>query len=338
MNGNILINDIKTKSFKRLYYIHGHEQYLKDYYYSEIKKKAVSSMREFNIIEFDSKALDLSIFSDTINSYPVMGEYKLIGVIDFDNSIIASKEKKETLKSILKNIPPFSIVVFFDTALKDEQKSTPLSQLVVSAGGADVVLDKPAPSNLAAWLKRIFKSYDKQILQDDLYYFMETADSDMLALKNEAKKLCQAVEDVKITKEDIDNIVTKSIDANRFEITDALYSRNFDKLFSVIDKLYKQGCEHLDIANVFYRAFIDMYRARSAMEEGISSKEMADDFKINVYGAAKVMKNVQNMRMPYLIYCLNRCWDLDLSLKSARLGGRELITAFIYDITAKLNE
>ena len=338
MAGNIIADDIKAKSFRRLYYIHGKEQYLKDYYYSELKKKAVTNMREFNSIEFDGKALDLNIFNDTISSYPVMSEIKFIGVIDFDNSLISTKEKKETLKSILQSIPDFTIVVFFESDLKSEQKNPALSQIIAAVKGADVVLDKPTPSSLAAWLKRIFKSYKKQISQNDLYYLLELAPSDMLSLKNEVVKLCEAVESEQITKTDIDNVVTKSIDANRFEIIDAVYQRDFDKLFSIIDKLYKQGCEHLDIANVFYRAFLDMYRARTALEEGVSSKELADDFKINIYGASKAIKNVKNIRLKYLKYCLNRLVELDESLKSSKVDGRQLIVAFVYDITSKLDE
>lgn len=331
MSLKILNNNLKNKSFSALYYIFGEEEYLKEYYFSEIKKCAVTELPEFNVIEFDSKNFEYIDFTNAVNSYPVMSDKKLVTVTDFDNSLLKKDFTKEFV-GFLKNIPDYCIVVFFDTALKSVTASNPLEKAISSAGGVAVQVKKPDISSLSVWAKKHFASAGKAISNDDLHYLIEIADNDMMSLGNEISKLCNYVEGESVTKDDIDRLVTKSIEANRFEIVDAFCAKNYTKIFHILDKLYKQCIDEIMIANIFYRAFSDMWKAKLAIISGKTSAELANDFKLNPYAANKIIKNSKMISKNVLDCALMLSLKLDKDLKSTPFNKKDLIITYISDI------
>ena len=58
MSVKTITENLKTGNFSSLYYLYGDEEYLKQYYYGELRSKVVTDLAEFNVIEFDSKNFD----------------------------------------------------------------------------------------------------------------------------------------------------------------------------------------------------------------------------------------------------------------------------------------
>lgn len=331
MSVKILNDDLKSNNFSSLYYIHGEEEYLKKFYFSELKSKVVRECVEFNVIEFDEKNFTYIDFTNAINSYPIMSDKKLVTVVDFDNSLLKKDFTKDFVE-FLKNIPEYCVVVFFDSELKKISSSNPLLKCITSAKGLSVEVKRPDTTSLAGWANRHFKSFKKTISKEDLLYFLELADCDMLSLSNEISKLCNFVQDDVITKTHIECIVTKSIETNRYEITDAFCSRNYSKLFDIVNKLHKQCVDEIMISNIFYRAFVDMWKAKLATAKLKSSSDFASDFKINPYAATKIIKNSKLIPKEVLNGCLQLCLKLDKDLKSTPFNKKDLISVFIASI------
>ncbi len=331
MSIKILNENIKNASFLPLYYIYGDEEYLKQHYYSEIKNKSVTVMPEFNFFEFDAKTFSYVDFTNCVNSYPVMADHKTVAVVDFDNSLLKKDFTKE-LTAFLKTVPEFCTVVFIDTALKNKTSTNPLLKVINAAGGIVIEVKSPDASSLAAWCKRHFKSGGKTISNDDLRYLIEIADSDMLSLNNEISKLCNYVSADAVTRSDIDKLVTHSIEANRFGIADAFCSGKYDDIFDIVDKLYKQNVDDIMISNLFYRTFVDMWKAKLAVLAGKTSADMARDFGINPYGASKAMKNARMLSMGFLNEAVMLSLKLDIELKSTPYNKRNLIVTYIASI------
>lgn len=331
MSIKILNENLKSLNFNSLYYIYGEEEYLKNYYFSALKEKAVTELVEFNVIEFDSKNFNYLDFCNTVNSYPVMSERKLVTVTDFDNSLLKGNFTKEFV-AFLKDIPDFCTVVFFDGPLKNITSSNPLLKAVTASNGVAIEVKHPDMKSLTNWAIRHFKNFGKTVFEQDVHYLIDIADSDMMSLSNEISKLCNYVVDAQVTKADIDKLVTKSIDTNRYEIAEAFCDFNYDKLLSIIDKLYKQNVDDIVISNLFYRSFGDMYKAKLALEVGRRSADFAADFKLNPYAATKIMKNAQKLTKATLEKSVILALKLDRDLKSTQLNKRGLIFTFIAEL------
>ncbi len=327
MSVKILSDNIKSKNFSTLYYIYGEEEYLKNYYYNELKQKSVTDFFEFNIVEFDNKNFDYLDFCNSVNSYPVMAEHKFVGVIDFDNSMINNE-----FTSFLKNIPQFCTVAFFDTEVKKATNKNVLEQAITDANGVCVKVSKPTESSLAAWVTRHFKKNNKTISTSDVNYIIAIADNDMRLLSNEINKLCSYVSGDTITRSDIEKLVTKSIEANRFEISDAFCHKDYDKVLDIVDKLYKQNVDDIVIANIFYRTFTDLWKAKVSVMSSKAATDLKNDFGINQYGAMKLIKNSQKLSFEFLETGIALSKQLDINLKSTSLNQRDLITVYIADL------
>ena len=331
MSVKILNENLKSKNFSTLYYIFGEEEYLKNFYFSQLKSNVVQDLPEFNITEFDSKTYNFLDFSNSVNSYPMMAEKKLVTVVDFDNSVLKGNASKE-LSSFLKTIPEFCVVAFFDSQAKTITPSNPLQKLIASAGGVCVEVKKPDMRSLSSWVNRHFKSYNKTISTEDMNYLIDIADCDMMSLDNEINKLCTYVTGEIVTKGDIDKIVTRSIETNRYEIADAFCNKNYSKIFEIVDLLYKQCVEDIVIANLFYRAFSDIWKAKLSSTSRKSASDLSKDFKLNPYAVNRILKNADKLPLSVLERIVHLSLRLDIDLKSTPFDKKGLLLTYVASI------
>ncbi len=327
MSLDILKEKIKEKELAGLFYLCGDEEYLKDYYYRSIRKKSVSELPEFNISELPGENLSLNTLDNLINSFPMMSDYKFIGITDLDRGLLKEDYKKE-LSRILSELPEYACVVFLDTVQK-EGRDAALEKIIAKAGGLVVVIDKPGQAQLAAWGKRHFKSLGKNISGDDMYYILRIAENDMLSLKNEIVKIAAYSKQDNISRQDIDAVITKSLETNRFALGEALSRRDFPTAMRVIDDLYAQNYDDIQIANLIYRCLVDLLRATWAMAAGKRNTDMKNDFGMHEYGAAKMIRAARGLSEKQLIESVDLCFECDVRLKSEAGDKKEMIYQLI---------
>lgn len=331
MSLELLKEKIKNKDFSMVFYLYGEEEYLKDHYYQTIRKKSVSEMREFNVHELDGENLTLNSLENIMNSFPMMSERKFIGIVDVAHDLLKEDFKKELLR-ILSNAPKYACVVFLDTAKKGGQDSV-LQRLITKAGGLAVNIEQPGQSQLAAWGKRHFKSLGKEISGEDMYYILRIGENDMLSLKNEISKIASFATQTKITREDINAVITKSLETNRFALGEALAKRDFRNVMRVVNDLYAQEYDDIQIANLIYRCLVDLLRATWALSAGKRNTDMKKDFDMHEYGAAKMMRACKALSEDQLIRCVNLCYDYELRLKSESGDKREMVYQLICQLS-----
>ena len=323
MSLDALKTKIKNKDFAGLFYLYGEEEYLKDYYYHTIMKKSVTDLREFNVFEFSGEDLSLNSLENMVNSFPMMSDRKFVGIVDLEHDLLKEDYKKELLR-ILSDIPEYACVVFLDTAQKGGQDSV-LQRLIVKAGGLAVNLQRPNASYLASWGKRQFKTAGKEISGDDMYYILEVGENNMLSLQNEIKKIAAFAAGQTVTREDIDAVITKSLETNRFALGEALTKRDFPTVMRVVNDLYAQEYDDIQIANLIYRSLVDLLRASWANRACKRNIDMKADFGMHEYGAAKMMRACKAMTERQLIRCVNMCLECETRLKSETGDKREMV-------------
>ncbi len=334
MSVKTIIENLKAGNFSSLYYIYGDEEYLKQHYYGELRLKTVTDLVEFNVIEFDSKNFDYTDFCNCVNSYPVMADRKFVGVTDFNNSLLTSDFQKK-FAEFLKEIPEFCTVVFYDTEFKKVSGKNKLEQAVAQAGGVVASVDKPSASGLMSWCARHFKKAGKTISADDLNYMLSITDTDMRSLVNEISKLCSYVSEETVTREHIDAVVVRSIEANRYEIASAFAASDYQKVFDIVDKMYKQNIEEILIVGTFYYAFVDLWKTKLATDCGRPSADIVNGLGVNQFAVRNALRNSKNLDRRFLSECIKASLELDMRLKSIQCNKRDMITAYIADLVSR---
>ena len=328
MSLDILKKKLKEKDTAGLYYLCGAEEYLKSYYYEEMKKKTVTEMREFNITEPDGKDLSLNTLENAVNSFPMFSERKFVGIVDLAHDLLKKEEYKTELLRIISDLPDYVCLVFLDTAVKEGTDAS-LKKIVEKAKGTVVSVDRPTQGALAAWGKRHFQKLGKNISNENMQYILMTAENDMITLKNEIMKIASFSAGETVTRQEIDAVITRSLETNRFALSDALSKRDFNSAVRVIKDLYAQNYDDIQIVNLIYRVIVDLLRASWAMSGVKTNNDIARDFGMNPYGAAKMMRYARGLTQKQLVDCLDACLSSEVAIKQDGGDKREIVYGLI---------
>ena len=76
---------IRQRQPERLYFFHGEEKFLLNYYLQQLKRILVEDLTEsFNFHKFTQETFDIREFDDAMNNLPMMAESTFILVDDID--------------------------------------------------------------------------------------------------------------------------------------------------------------------------------------------------------------------------------------------------------------
>ncbi len=106
-----LKQDIRDKNLGKLYFLHGEETYLRDYYFGEMKKQLLDGgMGTFNLHQLEGKELSPHKLEEVVDCLPMMADRTLIVVSDFD-FFKAGESDREKYGEIFENLPDYCCLV-----------------------------------------------------------------------------------------------------------------------------------------------------------------------------------------------------------------------------------
>lgn len=324
---------LKKGEILPIYLFYGDEDYLKNYYFDELQKKILGGNKDFNFTVFEGKDLELQELSDALESYPLMSDKKLIVIKNLN--ITEQSEIKEYITENIKSLPDFSVLLIYEDIIElDDKKDAKAISFInlINKTGLSVNFRKAEEKDLVNWADRHIKSRGYKADLSTIRYMLSVCDNSMNVLINEIEKLCGYANDFEITKKDIDDIVTRTIDSRIFDLTDAIAGRDYSKAFSVLDELFFLKYTDTVIAGSIYRAFINLYNIKMASMQGIQAYEAAKDLGLKDFVASKYRRFCENMSEEFLRNCLYKCEKADIDLKSSYSEKRVIIERLIGEI------
>ena len=118
----------------------------------------------------------------------------------------------------IEEIKAYNIVIF----IEEEAEKNNLYQLIEKQGKV-CAFEKQTPTQIASRLKAIFNGYKVNIEDSTLKYFIESCGTSMQELINESRKLIEYTgENGTVTKQTIDLLCMKEVNAVIFSLTDSL--------------------------------------------------------------------------------------------------------------------
>lgn len=343
MNADTLKEDLKSGNFHRLYLLYGDENYLKEAYIGRIAAKAVAKGTEgFNLHRFDGDAFDLHRFESAVESVPVLGGCKCVIVRDLDPDGCPQAIWKDFM-SILGEIPEGCVVVVaFDAVRPDPRKSSRFKALAAAAEklGAAAELKHPTPAELEKWAyKRIAKS-GCAISPACLSYLVEICGDDMNRLSGELRKFCACADGGEITREMVDGLAARPLNASVYDLARAVVAGNAKKALRLLDELFYRREEPVAILATLSGAFCDLYRARAALDSGAGAAELTRDFnyKGREFRARNALRDCRPADLTLLGRCVGLLFEADGKLKGSRTDSRVLLEQLIVRMGALYGE
>jgi len=145
----------------------------------------------------------------------------------------------------------------------------------------------------ATYVIKTLAAYDIKVTQDIADYMVASCTSDKLLLINEFKKITSYLEKGSIlTKEDIDYICVKTLNAKVFDMLDLAVAKKTDEAIYKLKELLDQKESAIGISIMLFKQIKQMYMIKLLEKEG-AINNIAETLGIHPFVYRKLSYNVK---------------------------------------------
>ncbi len=288
-----LKNEIKNGA-RNVFILYGNDGYLKKNYTRKICAPYAQEDDVFNFQKFSGEC-DLQDVYDAVLQFPMMSEKKVVILTDYDFEKCSKSDFDKLCTIISENPDTCVFILLFDVMEVVAKKNTKLSKLVSLAEKNNGIAAELNHRTLPELVKMLTTGAQKRGCSFDsaaARYLVETAGEDINTLKNELEKLCGYVKNGEITKQTVDLVCIKTVEASVYSLSKHIIECNMTAALKVLDELFYLKVEPIIILSTISGFYVDMYRAFIGKERAKTSDEIAKEF--GYFGREFVIRNAMS--------------------------------------------
>ncbi len=334
-----LKKEISSQNLSNGYILFGEDSYLKKMYLDKIIDKTSGADSAFDLQIF-SNSCELQQVFDAVMQYPMSSERSCVVLNDYDFEKVAKSEFENLCNLLLELNDSCVFVMRFDAIPFDSKKSSRAKHLISAleeGGGKAVCLNYRGPEQLAKMLSDGAFKRGSRMDSATARYLVESVGNDINALHNELEKLCFYAKGEMITKQMVDLVCTKSVDASVYDLASKILALNATGALELLDELFYMHTEPIIILHSISAVYIDMYRVLAAENSGGSFTEVPSVFasyKNKEFVLKRAKANLKNFDFKRLRLSLKALMDADSAIKNfsgnERLILEELVVKLCY--------
>lgn len=329
---------LHTGDLAQLYIFSGEESYLRMHYLNACRQAIIgdSPFAEFNLFEFDGKAMSPNDLRDAIESYPAMAERKLVIVHDFDLYKMPSAFS-DFLPALLSDLPDYICLIFhYDVMECKPDKRTKIHQ-ILSKAGHFVQFEHLDERQLIDWVRRRFHALDCGIDDDTARYLIFLCGTSMTNLITEIEKAAAFCTTGVVKRYHIDAVCTKVLDAVIFDLSDAITERQFDRAIGLVNDLLAQKNTEVTIFSTISRHMQRLYAAKLNENARGTEKELLSLLgSASPYYARRIRSAAHRLPESWLRQSVLLCGQTDAALKNNSAEKQKLIELALLEMAAGL--
>lgn len=319
---------LKSGELEHLYFFYGEERFLRDHYLTMLQDKLLEGpTRDFNFHRLDADHVDLRELADAVDALPMMAQSSLVQVEDWELHKLPEADLK-ALVEILSDIPDYCTVVFLfdtvefhvDTSEKADERKKKLQE--VKKLGLPVEFVHQSRRELNGWIRRHFKIHGKEIGDRQCEYLSFLTGGDMTTLLGEIDKIAAYVSGEVITEADIAAVVTPVLDAQVFDLTDAIAEGDYEKALVKLRTLLQMQEEPIPLLAAIGGQLRRLMYAKVAIGAGRGESGVAELMKAasgrapHPYVLQKTITMSRRVTEQFCARAITLCLETDASLKS----------------------
>ena len=267
---------LRQNELSPVYFLYGREVFLSEGYLRKIQEKAVRKGTEsFNLQRFDGGELDMVSLQVAEEGMPMMAERKCVTLMN-PNLEKMRKEDFDALLEIVKDPNPACVFIIYVAAFELNAKKMPrVRKLIEAVAGIGTVVEfsPRTQGDLVKFLKTRFQKAGLTIEGPVASAMIARCGSTLEILSGEADKLIAYKGEGTVTREDVELVTRKSLEASVFDLSKLMLQNQYSRAFAVLEDLFQLREEPLAILGALSAAFLDLYRAKTAM---LSSRTAED--------------------------------------------------------------
>lgn len=331
---------LKSGELGHLYIFSGAESYMRMHYLNACKDAILGdgTFAEFNLFEFDGKAVTPDQLRDAIESYPAMAERKIVIVHDFDLYKMPAAFQ-DFLPALLADLPETVCLIFHYDTLEFKPDKRLKIHGVLSKAGTFVSFEPLEEKQLVNWIRRRFRALDRNIDDETARYLIFLCGNSMTNLITEIEKAAafSTVKDIKPYH--IDTVCTKVLDAVIFDLSDAITERKFERAVALVDDLLAQKNSEIVIFATIARHMQRLYAAKLNESARGNEKELLTLLgSASPYYARRIRAAAHRLPEHWLRQSVVLCGQTDAALKSSTADKQKLIELALLEMAAGLEQ
>jgi len=326
MNYKELKNNVKKDNLYNFIVLYGDEVFLIDDAIRNITNKYLSQdFKEMNYTKFEKIEDSFNEFYETVTTFPFMSDKKVIVVNESDfmtSTGSLNKAYEDKLISLLSSENSTSIVIF---VLKNKKPDTRKKMVKIFKDNNSIYeIKKLEEGELINWIVEGFKAKGLKINPSNANYIALNCGYldyesvvNLYDINNEIDKIYSyAMDNGEVTREDIDLLLTKSLDSNIFKLVDYICEGKKDKASLMLEDMLQNGAAEQFIIHMIARQYRMIYEYQILAKRGYSMNGIRDAMKIKKFIATKLSNIVRNITIEKTEYIIEQLLDIDRKIKT----------------------
>ncbi len=310
-----LANDIRNKTFQRIYLLTGPEAYLRSRYLKSLCDAAVPADDTMNRTLFEGKDIREGEIIDLAETMPFFAERRLIVVRDSG----FFKGGADALSDYAASLPDYLVLVF------SEDEADKRSRLYKAVKKYGRVTEFPVQDaeRLRTWLAGVIGKAGKKMTRRSADLFLNSVGNDMGRLDREIDKLISYVGvREEITESDIAALTTPEIENRIFDMISAVAAGEKDRAIALYADLLALKEPPMRILILIERQYRQMLLIKEMRREGSPESEMAEILKLPPFVVRKMLALVRQSDAERLRARAELCLKMEEDVKNGRISDR----------------
>ena len=316
-----LNQDIKEKSFKKIYLLYGDEPFLVGSYKKKLRE-AITGGDTMNFNYFEGKNPDVKEIISLADTMPFFADRRRI-LVDGSGFF---KSAQEELAAYLPQMPDTTCLVFAESEV---DKRNRLYKRVKELGYA-AELNKQDTAQLMRWAAGILGRDGRKISRPVMEYFLERTGDDMENIRMELEKLvCYTMGRDVITKEDVDAVGTVHVTSRVFDMVAAIVAGNTKKAMDLYEDLLTLKEPPMRILFLIARQFNQLLQIKELTAAGKDKGAMASALKVPPFAVGKLTAQARAFTRDQILSWVTLCVETEEAVKTGRLSDRLAVELLI---------
>ncbi|MEG1495064.1 MAG: DNA polymerase III subunit delta [Bacilli bacterium] len=283
-----------------------------DYLIQNKLEELITEASNYEVIKYDLLTSSIEQVIEDLDTYNFLNNNKFI-IVSNCNFLTSEGDKnfnEELFLKYIDNPNPLNTLVLLVKKL-DERKKIVKKLLMNSKVNVPTL-----EINIARKIKDELQVANYQMSDSDINYLIDYCLNNNNKIMSELEKLKLYTYSLKcITRDDINNLVTKEIDGNIFSLIDAIIAKSKAAAFEIYQELLSHNEEQVKIMIVLANQFRLLYQVKILKLEGLSAPEIAKYLGIHPYRVKLALEKGVKYQEQELVKCLDSLAVLDYDIK-----------------------
>ncbi len=316
-----LTEDIKNRTFKKVYLLYGDEAYLKKRYKKQLIDTILQPGDHMNLNLYEGKGIDIHEVISQADTMPFFAEKRLL-VIEQSGMF---KSASPQMAEYIPKIPEETCIVF----VEDEVDKRGKLYKAVKKEGRAVELGRQDEKTLMNWVLSILRKEHKQITSATMRLFLEKAGDDMELIGNELEKLlCYTMGREVITSEDVESVCVNRTENKIFEMINAIAQKQQKKALDLYYDLLALKEPPMRILYLITRQFHLLMQVKELRNQGFDQGAIAGILGMQGFLVRNYIRQSEPFTLQQLRRALGECVKTEEAVKTGKMGdslGVELL-------------